>query len=46
MVIASEPMMSDRGETIYHLEDLVRVDEAGPELLSAVTPTAEMFLVS
>lgn len=45
MVIASEPMMIDPNETIYHLEDLVLITEDGPELLSNATPTRDIFVI-
>lgn len=45
MVIASEPMMIDPNDTIYHLEDLVLITEKGPELLSDITPTHDVSII-
>ena len=45
MVIATEPIIVDEGQCVYHLEDLVLVTEQGPELLSDRTNTEQLIQI-
>lgn len=45
MVIASEPLIVDEGECVYHLEDLVLVTDGAPELLSNRTATDALIQI-